>query len=87
MTLRESYLERSYFYPELELEKIQVLRRSRLSGLNAEEIAEAFCDGKRGDLRLDNTRDYKDILDEFQSFVSGVGWALKHYAHLSHCPN
>ena len=87
MTLRESYPKHSYFYPELEREMIQVLRRSGLGDLNAEEIAEAFCGGKRGDLRLDNTQDYKDILDEFQSFVSGVGWALKHYAHLSPCPN
>lgn len=76
MTLRECYIEHSYYYPRLEWEMSQIAEKNGLNGLRAKAI-EAFCSGKIGDLKLDNTEDYKNILDEFQCFVSGVVWALK----------
>ena len=77
MTLRECYIEHSYYYPKLEAEMSQIAERKGLNGLSSEAIG-AFCNGVLGDLGLDTAKDYRDRLDEFQFFVSGVAWALKH---------
>ena len=76
MTLRECYIEHSYYYPRLESEMNQIVGQKGLDSLKNEAIG-AFCSGALGELRLDNAEDYRNILSEFQYFVSGIAWALK----------
>jgi len=54
----------------------RIVGRGGLDGYGGKAI-EAFCSGVPGDLRLDNTEDYKNILDVFQCFVAGAAWALE----------
>jgi hypothetical protein len=78
MTLRECYIEHSYYYPKLEREMSRIIVQSGLNDLGSEAI-EAFCRGGFGDLRLDSGEAYKNILNVFQCFLTGVAWALRRY--------
>jgi|GEM_PF-3539603 len=75
MTLRECYVERSYYYLKLEYEMKRIIRQISSDGHGNKAIA-AFCSGAPGDLRLNTTEDYKKILDVFQCFVAGAEWAF-----------
>lgn len=75
MTLRECYIERSYYYLKLECEMKRIIGQNGPNG-HVDKAIEAFCSGMIGDLRLDCTEDYKNILDIFKCFVAGATWAL-----------
>lgn len=77
MTLQECHSERSYYYPKLELEIRRIIKKEGLGHIGGEVIA-AFCNGLFGDLQIDSTKDYKNILHVFQCFLAGAAWALKH---------
>jgi hypothetical protein len=77
MTLRECYIEHSYYYPKLEHEMNRIAQKEGLNGLASEAII-AFCNGTFGQLRLDNIEDYESILGVFRCFVTGTAWALQH---------
>jgi hypothetical protein len=76
MTLRECYNERSYYYLKLEYEMNRILGQNGSNSLG-NGVIKAFCTGAFGNLQLDSTEDYKNILDVFQCFIAGAAWALR----------
>lgn len=77
MKLRECHADFSYYYPKLKCEMKRIAEQN-LDGHGTKAI-EAFCSGVHGDLQLNSTEDYRNILEVFKCFVAGVAWALKHY--------
>jgi len=75
MTLEECYAEHSYYYSVLEIEMKRIMTEKGLDGFS-DEVIEVFCNQMHSDHELNNTKDYKDILNKFQHFASGIIWAL-----------
>jgi hypothetical protein len=75
MLLRDSYVEHRDYFLALEREMKRIAKVRGLNGLGT-EVIDGFCTAF-GDLPLNSTEEYKEILDIFRTFTAGVTWTLQ----------